>query len=184
MRQRIIILRGIVEGIGMRPALYRFSVEHGLRGYVCNLSGFVKLLWQGDASRIEQAFAELGSAFPDGSRVEFPPVFTDSEADCIYSDFSIIKEDGTSSGQVNRLTPPDRAPCAKCLAEIHSSADRHSGYAFNSCAECGPRATVIECLPYEREHTAWKDFPLCPDCRKEYENPADRRFHVEGISCP
>lgn len=83
MRQRIIILRGIVEGIGMRPALYRFSVEHGLRGYVCNLSGFVKLLWQGDASRIEQAFAELGSAFPDGSRVEFPPAFTDSEADCI-----------------------------------------------------------------------------------------------------
>ena len=81
MRQRIIILRGIVEGIGMRPALYRFSVEHGLRGYVCNLSGFVKLLWQGDASRIEQAFAELGSAFPDGSRVEFPPAFTDSEAD-------------------------------------------------------------------------------------------------------
>lgn len=65
MRQRIIILHGIVEGIGMRPALYRFSVAHGLRGYVCNLSGFVKLLWQGDASRIEQAFAELRQCFSE-----------------------------------------------------------------------------------------------------------------------
>ena len=168
----------------MRPALYRFSVEHGLKGYVCNHSGFVKLLWQGDAPRIEQAFAELVGAFPGGSRVEFPPAFTDSEADCIYSDFSIVKEEGTSPARVNRLTPPDRAPCAECLAEIRSSAGRRSAYAFNGCAECGPRATVIERLPYDREHTAWRDFPLCPDCLKEYENPADRRFHVEGISCP
>ncbi|MEI3003558.1 MAG: acylphosphatase [Victivallales bacterium] len=112
MRQRIIILRGIVEGIGMRPALSRFSVEHGLRGYVCNLSGFVKLLWQGDASRIEQAFAELGSAFPDGSRVDFPTVFTDSEADCIYSDFSIIKRRWNF---LRTGKPPDSArPCALC----------------------------------------------------------------------
>lgn len=184
MRQRIIVLHGIVEGIGMRPSLYRFSVGCGLKGYVCNLSGSVKLLWQGESGRIEEAFANLGKAFPPGSRVELPLAFADSETDFVYPGFSIVKEEETAIAQVNRLTPPDRAPCAKCLAEIRSAAGRRSGYAFNGCAECGPRATVIECLPYDREHTAWNDFPLCPDCLKEYENPSDRRFHVEGISCP
>ncbi len=184
MLQRRIILRGIVEGVGMRPALYRFSVAHGFHGFVRNMGGAVELLWQGEALEMEEAFFDLESAFPPGSRVDHPAAFEDSAPEMLYSCFSILPGPEEDAGSVNRLTPPDLAPCPRCLEEIFSVSGRRASYAFNSCADCGPRASVIESLPYDREATAWKAFPLCPACRKEYEDPSDRRFHVEGISCP
>ena len=83
------------------------------------------------------------------------------------------------------MIPPDIAVCEDCLREVYDPKDRHYRYAFNSCAWCGPRFSMIESIPYDRPNTAMRDFPLCDECREEYENPEDiRRFHAQGISCP
>ncbi len=183
--QQRVILRGTVEGVGMRPTLYRFARTLGLGGWVRNRSREVELLWQGSEELLCRARHELAGALPPGSRIEevlFGELESVNEA---FSEFTILNSARPASGgRVNLLTPPDLAPCPECLAELHSSGDRRYRYAFNSCGCCGPRATVIESLPYDRAVTAWRDFPLCPECRSEYDDPATRRFHIEGISCP
>jgi len=185
--QQRVVLRGTVEGVGMRPALFRFARKLELTGWVRNRSCEVELVWQGSAEALEQARGELPAALPPESRidsVEYGPVepLAAKERDREF----VIRDSGDSAsgGKVNLLTPPDLAPCPECRAEWNDPADRRFHHAFNSCGNCGPRATVIEALPYDREATAWRDFPLCPECRREYENSADRRFHIEGISCP
>ena len=185
--RRRVVLRGTVEGVGMRPALFRFARKLGLAGWVRNRSCEVELLWQGGAEALERARRELPAALPPESRIdsaEFGPLepLPEAERDREF----VIRDSGDSAsgGRVNLLTPPDLAPCPECRAEWNDPADRRFRHVFNSCGDCGPRATVIEALPYDRAATAWRDFPLCPECRREYENPADRRFHIEGISCP
>lgn len=181
--ERTIQLRGIVEGVGMRPALFRHSVRFGLTGQVLNREDEVELVWEGSREAVEAAFAALPEAFPPGSRVDFPIAFADREIAALhFQTFAIVRI--ASPGAVNLLAAPDRAPCPRCRAEVRDNACRRRDYVLNSCSECGPRATVIEALPYDRDHTAWREFPLCPDCLREYRDPADRRFHVEGISCP
>lgn len=180
--QRRIVLRGMVEGMGMRPALYRFSRRYGLRGWVRNLSGQVELLWQSEKELLDCAWQELSSAFPASCRLSEPLSFVDSEPSELYDGFNILSDE-CSHKAVNRIAPPDRAPCAECLAEISDPSNRRYGYAFNACADCGPRTTIIQAFPYDRNNTAWGGFPLCPECRREYEDPSNRRFHVEGISC-
>ncbi len=185
--QQRVVLRGTVEGVGMRPALFRFARKLELTGWVRNRSCEVELVWQGSAAVLEQARRELSAALPPESRIdsaEYGPVepLAAKQRDRGFA----IRDSGDSAsgGKVNLLTPPDLAPCSECRAEWNDPADRRFHHAFNSCGNCGPRATVIEALPYDREATAWRDFPLCPECRREYENSADRRFHIEGISCP
>ncbi len=183
--QQKVLLRGIVEGVGMRPALFRLARKLRLAGWVRNRSREVEVLWQGGAADLARARRELVGALPPGSRIDIlefgPPEAVTAREYC--GEFSIREEAG-AAGSVNLLTPPDRALCAACRTELYECNDRHFHHAFNGCAACGPRATVIDSLPYERQATAWRDFPLCPACRYEYENPADRRFHIEGISCP
>ncbi len=83
-----------------------------------------------------------------------------------------------------QLVPPDIATCAACRGELLDPADRRYEYPFTNCTDCGPRFTIIEDLPYDRERTTMRRFPLCPACRREYEDPADRRFHAEPNACP
>jgi hydrogenase maturation protein HypF len=180
--QRSIILRGIVEGVGMRPALFRLARRFGLHGYAVNRANRVELVLQGRQEDVEQCFARLETALPPGARLEAPPEFQDEWIGQTDGAFR-IRSAGQEAG-INLLTPPDLAMCPRCRAEMNDPADRRYRYAFNSCGECGPRASVSRILPYERRNTAWHDFPLCADCRREYEDPADRRFHIEGISCP
>ncbi len=180
--QRKIILRGIVEGIGMRPALFRLAGRFGLHGHVINCAGWVELLLQGPCEDVERCFKCMPEALPPGARLEMPLEFEDSAIERTAGEFRILVDDSGSG--VNLLTPSDLAMCPRCRAEMNDPADRRYHYPFNSCGECGPRASVIRSLPYERANTAWRAFPLCEKCRREYDDPADRRFHIEGISCP
>jgi hydrogenase maturation protein HypF len=57
-------------------------------------------------------------------------------------------------------------------------------YPFINCTNCGPRFTIIKNIPYDRPNTTMADFPMCEDCRAEYKNPLDRRFHAQPVACP
>jgi hydrogenase maturation protein HypF len=89
-----------------------------------------------------------------------------------------------ASEEIGAVLPPDAALCPACRNELLDPANRRFGYAFITCADCGPRYTLIHSAPYDRERTTMSSFPLCPECQREYTDPANRRFHAESIACP
>ena len=182
MTGRRILLRGTVEGVGMRPAIARFAAARGLSGWVRNGGDAVECVFFGPEPVLEAACRDLASSLPPRCRPETPWRIEAYEADPPPADFRIMPS--APGENVNLLTPPDLAPCPHCLAEMNDPANRRFGFAFISCGDCGPRASTVRQLPYDRAATAWADFPLCENCRREYGDAADRRFHIQSISCP
>jgi len=177
-----IYISGIVQGVGFRPFIYRLAVKHGLKGYVRNLGG----------SEVEvhvEGFKEDIDAFLNAVPKEKPPPAKIEEIRIKKSLFMGYKEfEIQSSGKKAKfysMIPPDFGICEHCITEILDPNSRHYRYPFNSCAWCGPRFSIIEKLPYDRENTSMRDFPLCEYCESEYNDPDNiRRFHIQGISCP
>lgn len=173
-------IRGVVQGVGFRPFVYRIAVRSGLRGYVTNTPGSVEVHVEGEPEAIRR-FREL-------FRRELPPparvagIRERRARPEGFSGFTIERSE--RSGIALSTIPPDIALCPACLAELFDPADRRHGYPFLNCTNCGPRFTIVGRLPYDRESTSMAAFPLCPQCRKEYEDPADRRFHAEPTACP
>jgi hydrogenase maturation protein HypF len=173
-------IRGVVQGVGFRPFVYRIAVKSGLRGYVTNTMGNVTIHVEGDAEAIRR-FREL-------FRAELPPaakvarVSEKRVAPEGFPRFTIKKSE--PSGVALSSIPPDIASCPACLRELFDPKDRRRGYPFINCTNCGPRFTIVGRLPYDRENTSMSAFPLCAHCRREYEDPADRRFHAEPNACP
>ncbi|QFY44851.1 carbamoyltransferase HypF [Candidatus Methylospira mobilis] len=174
-------LNGLVQGVGMRPFIYRLAHELGLSGWVRNAPDGVLIEVQGPTALIEQFRARLSSEKPVPARIDrcrsaAVPVDTGS------ADFLVI--DSANEGLALSASLPDLASCPACLAELFDPADRRYRYPFVSCSECGPRYSIVESLPFDRERTAMRLFPLCPLCLQEYRNPQDRRFHAQTLSCP
>ncbi len=173
---------GIVQGVGFRPFVYRIATKTGLKGHIRNMGGSeVEILIEGSYDSVAEFLKLLFMEKPPPARIEelefkvVPPAG--------YSDFSILPSGGER--HVYSMIPPDIAVCDHCLREVYDPSDRHYRYAFNSCAWCGPRFSMMMNVPYDRQNTAMVDFPLCDDCRREYEDPSNlRRFHAQGISCP
>jgi hydrogenase maturation protein HypF len=177
-------IKGVVQGVGFRPALFRLAEEASLSGWVQNRSGTVRLALEGERSQIEEFLRTLPARLPAVARIDsISTVEKQALAAAERSDsFRILEsEDGDS---VTPLIPADLSMCPDCLAEIEDKSGRRYGYAFTTCTNCGPRYTVVDGMPYDRERTTMAGFPLCPDCRREYEDPRDRRFHAETIACP
>lgn len=175
-----ISVRGVVQGVGFRPFIYRLAREHDLKGRVRNTSGNVEIEVEGDEARINRFLSELKTKAPPVSRIESVEVsFAPPRG---YSDFSI----GESLSREGRyqLVSPDIATCPDCKEEIFAAADRRSGYAFTNCTNCGPRFTIIEDIPYDRSKTTMHKFKMCPQCQREYDDPLDRRFHAQPNACP
>ena len=168
-----IIFKGVVQGVGFRPAVHRTATSLGLSGRVWN-----------DGSDVVVDIDD-GERFLDSFMHDLPPLAHLDEVIRIdhpfppASDFSISPSQKGSSGM---SIPTDTAICGGCFEDLKKG--RRSGYPFTSCTNCGPRFTLLDSLPYDRASTAMKDFDLCPDCRKEYNDPADRRFHHQTICCP
>ena len=177
MKALMILTQGIVQGVGFRPYVYRLAVDLNLKGHVRNLGNVVEIIVEGEKT----------SDFVDRLPKELPPIakIDSMEVSEIeienYSDFEIIESGDTYSGV--SVIPPDIAICDKCLEEIRNPNDRRYKYPFNACTDCGPRFTVIESVPYDRERTSMEDFPLCEECLVEYKQPLDRRYHGEAICC-
>lgn len=175
-------LTGVVQGIGLRPTLHRLAEESELGGSAQNRSGVVRLVLEGEADRIAGFVSSLQTAFPRAGRLDAVTEIATEVIDRPSGRFRILAS-GSDNHTVVQI-PPDLRMCDDCRREVFDPHDRRYGYPFTTCTLCGPRYTVVERMPYDRERTTLKEFPLCPACRKEYTNVGDRRFHAESIACP
>ena len=169
--------RGVVQGVGFRPFVYRLAREHGLSGYVLNDGDGVLIEIEG--GELDRFAVDLRSRAPALARIE--SLTSEVVEPLGEGEFSIVES--VASGHT-ALIPPDVATCGECLRELFDPADRRYRYPFINCTQCGPRFTIVRAVPYDRPNTTMAGFPLCPDCRREYEDPLDRRFHAEPIACP
>ncbi|QYC41836.1 Carbamoyltransferase HypF [Nonomuraea coxensis DSM 45129] len=173
-------VRGIVQGVGFRPFVYRLATAIGIRGEVRNAGGHVVISATGPPAALEAFVSGLRSRPPSAARVRdvrVEPMRPVRQA----PGFVIAGSDllPATGGEI----PPDLATCDDCLRELFDPADRRHRYPFINCTACGPRATIIESLPYDRARTSMRGFAMCPACAAEYRDPSDRRFHAEPIAC-
>ena len=181
---RRIVVEGVVQGVGFRPFAWRLATELGLAGRVRNAAGRVEIEAGGDSRDLDAFVRRLHDEAPPRARVDAvtATVLHPGEAGALPIPFVI--DESVSTAATERLFPPDIATCDDCLREVLDPADRRHRYPFTNCTNCGPRATIIDELPYDRARTTMRDFPLCPACAAEYADPANRRFHAEPVACP
>ncbi|WP_237400837.1 carbamoyltransferase HypF [Rhodovulum sulfidophilum] len=174
---REIRVRGQVQGVGFRPFVWQLAREFGLVGEVFNdAEGVLIRAAGGDLDGFQAA---LSARAPGLSRIDALEA-RDCRFDAVPESFAIAASRG---GAARTRVTPDAATCPDCLAEI-AGGGRRQGYAFTNCTRCGPRFTILRGLPYDRAQTTMAGFAMCPSCRAEYGDPADRRFHAQPIACP
>ena len=172
-----VLFKGIVQGVGFRPFIYRYASKFKLGGFVKNTTRGVLLEVEGTG--IEKFISEVLKSPPPMSRIETHQIM---ELEPEYTDrFEIISSESDQHCEV--LVSPDIAICANCANELSSPDDRRFKYPFINCTDCGPRLTIIHHLPYDRPNTTMLDFKMCETCRQEYIEPSDRRYHAQPISC-
>lgn len=176
---RLLRIRGVVQGVGFRPFVYRLAREHGITGWVRNDGEGVEIHAEGAPETLD-AFVKGFAAPPPASRIASFEAEEVSGSGC--ESFEIRDSEGGSSLTV-RISP-DLPVCAACLAELADPADRRHGYPYINCTDCGPRYSIILGLPYDRPRTTMRDWPMCLDCAREYSDPLDRRFHAQPVACP
>ncbi|HET6719652.1 MAG TPA: carbamoyltransferase HypF [Rhodocyclaceae bacterium] len=174
-------VRGIVQGVGMRPHVWRLARELGLAGWVRNDAAGVDIALSGRAAVIDRFVERLSQEAPRLARIDAIERCDEPYAPANDADFRILDSQG---GAVQTAIGPDSAVCADCLGEIFDPGHRRYRYAFTTCTHCGPRYTIARGLPYDRASTSLAPFPLCPACAAEYADPAERRFHAEATCCP
>lgn len=184
MRHVHIHVTGIVQGVGMRPFVYREAMAHGICGWVLNAGDGVHIEAHAPADALDAFVAALSEHAPAAARVEHVAV-EDLEPDAWDADgeqaFRIVaSQDQTVH---TTLISPDIATCDDCLRELFDPTDRRYHYPFINCTNCGPRFTIIRSLPYDRAATSMNCFPMCPECAAEYADPLDRRFHAQPDAC-
>jgi hydrogenase maturation protein HypF len=173
-------VRGLVQGVGFRPTVWRLARDCALVGDVCNdAEGVLIRIWGERAAR-ERFLQRLRDEAPPLARIDSLES-TALRGGSPVTDFRIVKSAG---GQVHTGIVADAATCATCLSEVFDPANRRYRYAFTNCTHCGPRMSIVRAIPYDRGNTSMGAFAQCPDCLREYENPADRRFHAQPNACP
>lgn len=184
MRHAHIHVTGIVQGVGMRPFVYREAMAHGICGWVLNAGDGVHIEAHAPVDALDAFVAALSEHAPAAARVEHVEV-----VDLAANGWDTANEQGfrivASQDQTahTTLVSPDIATCNDCLRELFDPADRRYHYPFINCTNCGPRFTIIRSLPYDRAATSMDCFPMCPRCAAEYADPLDRRFHAQPDAC-
>ncbi|MCD6488850.1 MAG: carbamoyltransferase HypF [Desulfurococcales archaeon] len=176
-----LIITGLVQGVGFRPFIHRLATSLRLRGYVRNVGGSeVEVYLEGRRDSIKEFLRRLYEEKPPPAIIENVEIYSVEPMGC--RDFVILK---SSINPIKRsMIPPDFAICRYCLAEILDPDNRRYRYAFNSCAWCGPRFSMMYKVPYDRENTSMKKYSLCSKCLQEYTDINNiRRYHAQGISC-
>ncbi|MEZ4585672.1 MAG: carbamoyltransferase HypF [Gemmatimonadales bacterium] len=170
---------GLVQGVGFRPFVHRLALRHHLGGWVRNASGEVQIEIEGIELDLTTFLEELRADAPPLARIE--EVGVDRHEPEGLEGFSVIE----SLAEPNRRQPvsADVATCPACERELFDESDRRYRYPFITCTDCGPRFTIIDEMPYDRERTSMRAFAQCPDCLAEYQTPGDRRHHSETNSC-
>jgi hydrogenase maturation protein HypF len=176
MTGRLFRIRGLVQGVGFRPYVWRLATELGLNGWVRNDGSGVIATVGGKNWPIFKKRLPLEA--PRLARID---AIEDEAAEVSGEGFAILDSE---AGAVHTAIGPDAGICPECVAEICDPANRRWRYAFTTCTHCGPRYTVSRRIPYDRAQTSLAAFPLCAPCHDEYTAPADRRFHAETTCCP
>ena len=184
MRHVHIHVTGIVQGVGMRPFVYREAMAHGICGWVLNAGDGVHIEAHAPADALDAFVAALSEHAPAAARVEHVEVVglaANGWDAANEQGFRIVaSQDQTAH---TTLVSPDIATCDDCLRELFDPADRRYHYPFINCTNCGPRFTIIRSLPYDRAATSMDCFPMCPKCAAEYADPLNRRFHAQPDAC-
>lgn len=196
MKHVHIHITGIVQGVGMRPFVYRTAMAHGISGWVLNAGDGVHIEASAEnASALDAFVRALRDEAPAAARIDGIEVVehagstddagADTPQGVMPEDPSPIFRIVASDDETERTTlvSPDIATCPDCLRELFDPSDRRYHYPFINCTNCGPRFTIIRSLPYDRPATSMDAFPMCPACAAEYADPADRRFHAQPNAC-
>ncbi|MDY6932291.1 MAG: carbamoyltransferase HypF, partial [Halobacteriota archaeon] len=169
-----ISVKGIVQGVGFRPTVYRVAKSLGINGYVLNKGSNVEIFVD---KKVEEFLRELKKEITGNASIDEIEL---TEEDGDYEDFVILE---STNGAKSSLLPPDTATCDNCLSEIFDSKNRRHLYAFTNCTYCGARFSLIKDVPYDRDKTSMDDFLMCSKCLEEYKDPSNVRFHAQTTSC-
>lgn len=172
-------IKGVVQGVGFRPFVYKVAHEYNLKGWVLNDSSGVLVHVEGPGEIVNSFSILLEKAAPEAAVISSVEVSKAKEVG--YADFRILES--TSQEGERTLISPDLATCPACQAEIFDANDRRNRYPFTNCTDCGPRFTIIKDSPYDRPATTMAEFKMCPECQAEYEDQMNRRFHAQPNAC-
>jgi hydrogenase maturation protein HypF len=180
MTRARVVVHGAVQGVGFRPFVYRLAGDLELAGWVSNTGHGVFIEVEGPRPAVDRFLVRLDE--------ERPPRAVVASRECSlldpagYAGFEIRESEAAT--EPSAFVLPDIATCSDCLRELLDPADRRFRYPFINCTNCGPRFTIIEGLPYDRDRTSMKTFAMCPACAREYRDPRNRRFHAQPNACP
>ncbi len=174
-----ITLFGVVQGVGMRPFIYTLAQKLELVGFVRNTQAALEIILP--AHKTESFLNALKKGLPPLALVE-KIIISPYDKALHFNDFRILESKNRPLNLLSQI-PKDLGVCKDCLREIRDKNSPYFHYAFNSCAKCGARYSLLNALPYDRENSALKPFKLCEFCASVYQNPTNKRFHIQGISC-
>ncbi|WP_195835830.1 carbamoyltransferase HypF [Helicobacter pylori] len=174
-----ITLFGVVQGVGMRPFIYTLAQKLELVGFVRNTQAALEIILP--AHKTESFLNALKKGLPPLALVE-KIIINPYDKTLKFNDFRILESKNHSLNLLSQI-PKDLGVCEDCLREIRDKNSPYFHYAFNSCAKCGARYSLLNALPYDRENSALKPFKLCGFCASTYQDPTNKRFHIQGISC-
>jgi hydrogenase maturation protein HypF len=177
--RREIRIRGVVQGVGFRPFVFKLARRLGLAGYVLNSSAGVVAEAEGACDALDCFVERLRSEAPPLARIEEMLV---AEMDPVGGRDFVIRESRAQEGEFV-LVSADVATCPDCYRDFTDPANRRFGYAFTNCTNCGPRYTIIRDIPYDRPNTTMAGFHMCRACQAEYDDPGNRRFHAQPNAC-
>ncbi len=173
-------IEGQVQGVGFRPFVYLLANKFKLNGWVNNTIDGVHIEINAEEKVAQNFYQKLIEDAPVLAKITKHQTAVSSEK--FFDNFQVIHSD--LEGNTNLLITPDFGLCKDCRADIYKKGGRRFQYPFTTCTNCGPRYSIIDSLPYDRERTTMTAFSMCPNCQTEYNQPLDRRYYSQTNSCP
>jgi hydrogenase maturation protein HypF len=173
-------IRGVVQGVGFRPHVFRLARAHDVAGWVLNGQDGVRIHAEGLPRALEAFVDDLSAHSPPAARI----AAIDVEPALVVSLSAFEIRESDDAGTPTTRLAPDLSVCADCRREMFEGGNRRFRYPYINCTNCGPRFSIVRALPYDRANTTMDGWSLCSECASEYKDPADRRFHAQPVACP
>ncbi|HEX5623640.1 MAG TPA: carbamoyltransferase HypF, partial [Sulfuricurvum sp.] len=174
-----LLLKGVVQGVGFRPFVYKLAQKYHLQGFVSNTGEGLIIEIEGSLEGMHLFCDEIQNHPPSLARID--QIVIQEQNGKHFEKFDIIES--VHCAKTTSISP-DIAVCELCLSEMNGPHNRRFGYYLINCTDCGPRYSIMETLPYDRAFTSMRWFEMCPECQAEYNDPSNRRYHAQPISCP